>query len=500
MDRARRAAQLTIPHLFPPDGAASGTEEFPDPYQSTGARGVNNLASKLLLTLLPPGAPFFRFIVDKESLQVSGQITQEDIAEIEQSAEEAARAVTEKVETLSLRAATFEHLRYQIVGGTSLMFLPTTEALKDRLPRTYHPEQFVAEHSQDGQVVALVIREEVSKETADPRLALMIQALPGTNSRKKVPLWTVAVLDDKGRYHLEQQIGKDAKAIPGTQGEFRKDEFPYLVNFINKKYWESYGRGVVQEYLGDLQSLEGLSQALVEAAAAAARLLFIVDPNSVMSPDIKQLANRPNGAFVMGDHDAIKALSLEKFADFQVTFSQAQEIKKDLQAVFLLSQALQRDAERVTAEEIRFMANELEATLGGVYSLQAQEFQLPMVEKIMRLMLNTKALREIPKDVKPKIITGIEGLGKGQELLRVRGFLQDLNATLGPEVVSQVLDVRKTADKLGSAYGIITAEILLSEEDAAEAQQNAQLGRITDSIGSAVVKEVGENSRQDTGG
>ncbi|WP_265102931.1 portal protein, partial [Acinetobacter baumannii] len=45
---------------------------------------------------------------------------------------------------------------------------------------------------------------------------------------------------------------------------------------------------------------------------------------------------------------------------------------------FLLSSSIVRDAERVTAEEIRMQANELETSLGGVYSRLAVDFQKPM--------------------------------------------------------------------------------------------------------------------------
>ena len=58
LTRARDAAKLTIPSLLPPSGH-TGHSKFSTPAQSLGARGVNNLASKLLLALLPPNSPFF---------------------------------------------------------------------------------------------------------------------------------------------------------------------------------------------------------------------------------------------------------------------------------------------------------------------------------------------------------------------------------------------------------------------------------------------------------
>ena len=39
--------------------------QYPTPYQSVGSRGVTNLASKLMLALFPPQAPFFRLDVDE---------------------------------------------------------------------------------------------------------------------------------------------------------------------------------------------------------------------------------------------------------------------------------------------------------------------------------------------------------------------------------------------------------------------------------------------------
>ena len=69
LDRARECSELTIPSLIPDEGFTNSSDLY-NPFQSVGARGVNNLASKLLLLLLPPNAPFFR-------LQVSGDAKKE---------------------------------------------------------------------------------------------------------------------------------------------------------------------------------------------------------------------------------------------------------------------------------------------------------------------------------------------------------------------------------------------------------------------------------------
>ena len=47
---------------------------------------------------------------------------------------------------------------------------------------------------------------------------------------------------------------------------------------------EAYGRGRVGQFIGDLKSLEALSQALVEGSAAAAKVVFVVSPSSTINP------------------------------------------------------------------------------------------------------------------------------------------------------------------------------------------------------------------------
>ena len=69
LDRARECSEITIPALIPDDTFTTSSDLY-TPFQSIGARGVNNLASKLLLLLLPPNSPFFR-------LSVSGKTKEE---------------------------------------------------------------------------------------------------------------------------------------------------------------------------------------------------------------------------------------------------------------------------------------------------------------------------------------------------------------------------------------------------------------------------------------
>lgn len=76
LERARRCAQLTLPALLTPS-EKSELDVLTTPYQSLGARGVNTLASKLLLALFPANTPFFKLQVsDKEAMELQQQAKQ----------------------------------------------------------------------------------------------------------------------------------------------------------------------------------------------------------------------------------------------------------------------------------------------------------------------------------------------------------------------------------------------------------------------------------------
>jgi len=148
---------------------------------------------------------------------------------------------------------------------------------------------------------------------------------------------------------------------------------------------------------------------------------------------------------------------------------------------FLLNSSVQRSAERVTAEEVRYMAQELETALGGVYSILSQEFQYPLVNLLLGRMEQSGKMPKMPKDaVKPTIVTGMEALGRGQDLNKLATFLQYLQP-LGAEVIQSEVNVGDYIDRLGASLGIDTQGLIRSpeqkqaEQEAAQQQQQQQM-------------------------
>jgi len=68
------------------------------------------------------------------------------------------------------------------------------------------------------------------------------------------------------------------------------------------------------------------------------------------------------------------------------------------------------------------------------------------------------------------VITGVEALGRGQDLNELAGFLQHLTP-LGPDVVRQELNVNEYITRLAASLGIESNGLIKSDE---QKQQEAE--------------------------
>ena len=114
--------------------------------------------------------------------------------------------------------------------------------------------------------------------------------------------------------------------------------------------------------------------------------------------------------------------------------------------------------------------------MGGVYSLLSQEFQLPLVKILMKRMQESKEIPPLPKDaVTPTIITGIEALGRGNDLQKLREFVAEIVnlAQVNPQVV-QSLNSSDLIKRIATSLGIEMEGLIKSEEELAAEQEAMQ--------------------------
>lgn len=457
LQRARASSELTIPMLMPPEGHNQSTI-YSTPYQSIGARAVNNLASKLLLALLPPNSPFFRLVIDDFDL---AEIAESQRGAVEEALGSIERAAMQEIETKAIRVPVFEGLKHLIVTGNVLLHFP-----KDNPMRIFRLDRYVVKRDSMGNVLEIITKESLSPKMLPDSVKMLVSAQEDYGSRD-YDLYTCVKLD-KGKWNTYQEI--EGFEVPESRGSFPIDKNPYLPLRFSKLDSEDYGRGYVEEYIGDLKSLEGLSRAIVEGSAAAAKLLFLVKPNGTTK--LRTLAESPSGAIIQGDSSDVSVLQMEKFNDFRVTLETMKMISERLSYAFLLNSAVQRQAERVTAEEIRYMASELEGQIGNIYSILSVEFQLPMVKILLNRMEQSGKMPKFPKDsIKPQIVTGVEALGRGQDLNKLAQFMQYITP-LGEQVIMNELNISDYMSRLGASLGIDTNGLVKTQE---QKQQEMQM-------------------------
>lgn len=471
--RARDSARLTIPYLVPPD--SNGPESnYSTPFQGIGARGVNNLSSKLLLALLPPNSPFFRLLIDKFEYEKAAEGAEDPSlkTELERGLSEIEKAVQSEVETSAIRVGVFEALKQLIVAGNVLLYVPDKGGL-----RVFNLERYVCKRDPMGNIQSIIVKESLDpdmlpidvrqrlEEAGDPAVVAI-----GARQEKVVDVYT-GIYRDEGKWRVRQEVA-DIN-IPEAEGTYPLDKNPWMPLRYTRIENEDYGRGFIEEYIGDLQSLEGLTQAIVEGSAAAAKVLFLCSPNGTTRPRI--LANSPNGAIVQGNAQDVTVLQMEKFADFRVAQETINQIKERLGFAFLMNSSVQRAGERVTAEEIRYMAQELEDVLGGVYSILSQEFQMPLVNRLMDRMAKSGRLPKLPKKiVKPTIVTGLEALGRGHDLNKLDSFIAGASQLLGDQFATYV-NMSDYLKRRATSLGIDVEGLIKTEEEIEmEKQQMAQ--------------------------
>ena len=121
---------------------------------------------------------------------------------------------------------------------------------------------------------------------------------------------------------------------------------------------------------------------------------------------------------------------------------------------------------------------ELDQQLGGIYSLLTVEFLEPYLRRTLLVLQRSNQIPKIPKNiVRPKIVAGVNALGRGQDREALTTFIQTIAQTLGPEALMKFVNPDEAIKRLAAAQGIDYLNLIKSQQQLqqeAEQQQNAQ--------------------------
>ena len=467
LDTAVDCSKLTLPYLIDDDLSSKPNQKhLHTPWQSIGSKAVVTLAAKLMLALLPPQTTFFKLQVRDDKL--GEEIPPEIRSELDLSFSKMERMVMDYIAASSDRVVIHQALKHLIVGGNSLIFMG-----KDGL-KNFPLNRYVVNRDGNGNVLEIVTKELISRTVLGLDLPDKEpnSVVDETNSsdRDDVEVYTYVRLDEKSGRWIWHQEAFD-KILPNSRSTSPKKASPWLPLRFNTVDGEDYGRGRVEEFIGDLKSLEALSQALVEGAAAASKVIFLVSPSSTTKP--KTIADAGNGAIVQGKPDDVAVIQVGKTADFSTAAQMTQTLERRIAEAFM--QLNVRQSERTTAEEVRLTQLELEQQLGGLFSLLTVEFLVPYLNRTLLVLQRSKELPNIPKDlVRPQIVAGVNALGRGQDRESLTAFVTTIAQTLGPDALMQFINPSEAIKRLAAAQGIDILNLVKTEQQIQEEMQQQQ--------------------------
>lgn len=486
-ERNEKYARWTLPYLYPMEGQES--DELDTDLDSVGARAVNHLSNKLTETLFPSYRSFLRLELSEE-VQAEFEAANVPMAEVDKSLVRGEKGVIRQLDKMSHRTAATMAAKYLIVTGNSLLYYP------DGKTQVYSTRDYCVVRDLSGNVIEIITRDMKAFETFADEVQDQLVAEgkdkkyePGTD----VTLYTQIKLQDNNKFKVRQAA--DMVDLDINENEYARKDLPWIPLAWNLVRGEDYGRGMVEDYRGAFGAIDVLSQALIEGVIGAAALKFLVNPASVV--DVAVMNKAPNGSYHSGREGDIVAVKSDKHLDFQQVRVVLEDYKRQIGQAFLLNSEVTRDAERVTAEEIRQDAQELEMSYGGIYSRFSDDWQ----KQVATITLSRQDIRVGEDTIFPVIVTGLDTLSRMGDIDNYRMFIQDLSMLAAlPESVQMYLKPNEVMTWVGNNRGIDYSKFTKTTEEVQQEQRAAmqqQQDMMQAETGNQMVQDAGKELAKD---
>lgn len=425
LTRAEKHAGFTLPRICPPSNYDSNRDSLTHDYQSVGAQAVNHLVNRLMLTMFAPSRPFMRLGLDRVTLKqlldkgVPADVIETTLAEGEQ------QAVAE-LDNRPVRPKLYELLATLTIVGDGLLHLPSD---KEEDAAVFGIRDYVIQRTPAGRISTLIVREKVSAVDLTDEARAAYLSTPSRQLKDEDTVHVYHWVTRLDRNKLAETTWVEDTQLPENFTEtYSDDACPWVATAWHLKRGQHYGTGHVEDYSGDFAALSALSEAQVKGAILASEFRWLVNPGGMTKPE--DLEGSENGAALPGVEGDVTLVANSKPGDLQVVRTIGEDYIRRIGHGFLLNSAMTRDAERVTAEEIRLQAMELETGLGGVYTRLALGLQAP----IGRWLLNSIDVDVGGTKLTMRIITGLDALSRNGDLAALRAALADIAGLqqLGP--------------------------------------------------------------------
>lgn len=349
---------------------------------------------------------------------------------------------------------------------------------------TYGLQSYTCRRDGQGTLIDTVVREYTHIEALEPTVQLALRMANRSRYQRPddsppVELYTRIQrrVGNSGAVYYE--VTQEADEVPvGTTGLYPENLCPWRVITWSLIAGENYGRGLVEDFAGGFAKLSDGSHAAALYGIELMKVVNLVAPG--LGADIDELANAESGEYVQGAPGAVTAYENGDAIKLQVMRAELAATIENLSRAFMYK-GNTRDAERVTAFELKQDALEADNVLGGAYSTLAAGMQVPLAH-ICLTEVNSDMLEGIVTNtVELNIIAGIPALGRATDVQNLILAAQDAIGIIpGLVQVDKRIDGQKILDMIMAGSSVDTSLIyksedqLASEAKAAEQQQMGQ--------------------------
>lgn len=478
--RIERYAALTIPKVCLPDNFDHNNTDQTHDYQSIGAQAVNHLCNKLMLAMFAPSRPFAKLQAGKKAVAqaASMKLTPTQLESVLAKGE---RDAIRELDARAQRPRLAQIMRHLVVTGNVLMIL------EKRGIRAVGLKNYVVKRNIWGDVMHIVLREQIKFDELEPAIVKLLRARYQDDAKVDYFKWIKR--EDNGSYTMTQWVNE--QQLPKEyDGRWPADRCPYQAVTWDLADEADYGTGLVEEYIGDFEALSVLSESVVDGSVLGTEYRWLVNP--VGQTSIEDLNNSENGDALPGMPTDIAPTQGGNPKAIEIALTVLDGYERRVSRGFLMGSAVIRDAERVTQEEVRLTAQELETSYGGVYSTLAASLQKP----VARWLFDAIDLNLAGSDIEVTIITGLDALSRNGDLENFRAAMADMATLVSvpPELAARV-KWEEVAAFIGQGRNIDLARFLLTDAEFAEKAAQAQ----ADQAAQAVTTEAGIQAVQPQG-
>lgn len=452
-DMAKRISDMTLPYVFA-DTSFSGSSQYSDKIsQSFCGRLVSTLKAKMGMSLLPPSTSSFRLEPNKDALL---QLTQGDenmIAEVYAMVSSATSRISKEIENQQIRDTMFDLILQKIMVGSVIM-----EKIKDDGIMLHTLRNFTVRLDSRGNAVAYCIKE----IKLYPPEGVVVD-----EDKDEYELYTLCEYDKPNKKWIVRQSLDDEEF--GNPITYNERKFPFQYVGWNWTTGDKYHRPYAQDYINDMEQFNQLSDLVLKGSIVSAKTVLLVDPRAGRTRP-EDVANSENGDVINGRADDVTVLQVGKSYDYQIAMDRMADIQRNLSSAFLMNESATRDAERVTAQEIRFMAQELEtSTLSGIYSKLSKNVSKRIVEWVMdEMKIDVKSMNI-------NVVTGLDALGRSSEAQKLDSLLGRVaNMKLFHWIEESEVIQRYASYDAVDTTGLLKTPSKVQQERQAQMQQQAE--------------------------